>query len=89
MSWMDEDHRLWSQYRFITQLLKAKRDYYKSGTSKLTDHQYDSLEDSFILLHGRSLYDNVVGVGYIEGSLEKYEDKLKELNGKIKYSKSD
>lgn len=83
MAWMDENHRLWSQYRFMTQLLKAKKDYYTNGTSKLTDQQYDSLESSFIVLHGRELYDEVVGVGYIEGSLEKYQKKLKELNGKI------
>lgn len=77
---MDEDHRLWSQYKFITQLLRAKKDYYKTGTSKLSDSQYDSLENSFIVLHGRTLYDKVVGVGYVDGSLEEYESKLKVLN---------
>ena len=39
MSWMDDDHRLWSQYKFTIQLLQAKKDYYTSGTSKLTDSQ--------------------------------------------------
>lgn len=86
MSWIDEEHRLWSQYRFITQLLRAKKDYYNTGTSKLTDSEYDSLENSFIVLHGREIYDKVVGVGYREGSLEEYENKLKELNGCITVS---
>ena len=51
MAWLDSEHKLWSQYRFLTQLLKAKKDYYTDGTSKLTDKQYDSLEYSFIVLH--------------------------------------
>tara|TARA_R110000737_G_scaffold272599_1_gene279579 strand:+ start:734 stop:1006 length:273 start_codon:yes stop_codon:yes gene_type:complete len=83
MAWLDSEHKLWSQYRFLTQLLKAKKDYYTDGTSKLTDKQYDSLEYSFIVLHGREIYDEIVGVGYVEGSLEKYKKKLKELNNKI------
>lgn len=83
MSWENDEHKLWSRYRFITQLLKAKKDYYTDGTSKLTDAQYDSLESTFIVLHGREIYDKVVGVGYIEGSLEKYKKLLKDLNKKI------
>ena len=83
MAFNNETDRLWSQYRFMVQLLKAKKDYYKTGTSKLTDQQYDSLESSFIVLHGRALYDSILGVGYNEGSLEIYKKKLKELNESI------
>jgi hypothetical protein len=80
---MNDNHKLWSRYRFITQLLKAKEDYYTNGTSKLTDSQYDKLESTFIVLHGREIYDEVVGVGYTKGSYKKYVKKLKELNKEI------
>lgn len=89
MGWMNDEHKLWSRYRFLTQLLKAKKDYYTDGTSKLTDQQYDSLESTFIVLHGREIYDEVVGVGYVQGSLEKYTKLLKELNGKTSNSTAD
>ena len=80
MAWNDDTQRLWSKYRFLTQLLKAKEDYYTTGTSKLTDQQYDHIESSFIVLHGREAYDEIIAVGYQKGLLEEYIKKFKYIN---------
>ena len=35
-----------STYKLSNKIQKAKEDYYKDGTSKLNDWEYDALEDS-------------------------------------------
>lgn len=80
MSWANEDHRLWSLYRFLMIIHRSKRDYYRKGTSRLSDNEYDAMERSFLTLHGKKRLDLYLGVGYTEGNFEKFRDKYEQIN---------
>lgn len=80
MSFPSNNFRLWSMYKFLMQIHKAKRDYYVDGTSKLTDYEYDCMERSFKTLHSTRRYKLYVKVGYIDGMYEKYKTKFEQIN---------
>ena len=54
----------WSLYSLLMKYYTAKASYYQSGTSKLPDLEYDSLETSMLAIHGSDVLKVHGCVGY-------------------------
>ena len=54
----------WSLYSLLMKYYAAKASYYASGTSNLTDLEYDWLEVSMIAIHGPDVLKTYGCVGY-------------------------
>ncbi len=54
----------WSLYSLLAKYYSAKKSYYDSGTSNLTDSQYDALETSIRAIHGGDTLEVYGCVGY-------------------------
>jgi len=59
-----EIKHLQSKWSLLNRIYEAKSAYYGRGTSKLTDSEYDALENSFIAIHGEDELRTWGGVGY-------------------------
>ncbi len=54
----------WSLYSLLMKYYKAKQYYYKTGSTSLTDNEYDALEVSIKAIHGLDTLDVYGCVGY-------------------------
>ena len=80
----------YSLFALMDKLYEAKRSYYSDGSSKLSDAEYDAIENSFKAVHGVELYDHYICVGYDKEKhkeileLKNKYDKLSRENWNIK-----
>ena len=63
----------YSTWGLLYHLMNAKIKYYKTGTSPLSDIQYDAMERTFLNVFGKSLYDKWLGVGFNENTFQEIE----------------
>ena len=74
----------YSFFNLMEDLYKAKKAYYSSGKSILTDQEYDALEHSIIAIHGEDRFKEWYSVGYNEETHKKIAIEAKRLRQKFK-----
>jgi len=58
------DPKAYSFWVLMEKLYAAKRTYYGTGKSDLTDQEFDALESSIKVIHGEDRYKEWYRVGY-------------------------
>jgi len=72
-------HIEYSKWKLLDRIYTAKKAYYGSGKAHITDLQYDSLEGSFIALHGVEALKTWTCVGYDSNKHSTIKSKLEEI----------
>ena len=72
-------HLTYSKWILLGKLYTAKEQYYKTGTSDITDIEYDNLEQSFIAIHGKDVLFKYTTIGYDKQKHELIKDELKAM----------
>lgn len=70
----------YSKWALMDKIYEAKKYYYGSGSSKISDNEYDALERSFKAIHGEEVFKELYCVGYDADRHFKIIKELKKYN---------